>query len=268
MTDISFVCQSGDLEPKAVLLAASLRRWFPGDIRLVACHPDAFGPLRQGTLRALSDLDAQVVPVSNPLKPDYPIGHKLAALALAGGSETAIFLDSDMVALRAPDRFPTRLGAVAATRNHFGKSEWEFFYGLFGLEVPSDGPATLGWHETTSPYFNAGMIAAPSAIVDDLSKMWIDTALALDRDSSVDKARFLDQIALPIAAARMGLQIGALEPKWNFPAWLWRAAEHNPILLHYQRLDCLQVEAPSSVQVASGDRKSVRDALHEFGWLS
>jgi hypothetical protein len=54
---ICFVCQSGVLEPKAILLAASLRLYFPQNVELIAAHPTLAGPLRTETLKALAALD-------------------------------------------------------------------------------------------------------------------------------------------------------------------------------------------------------------------
>ena len=82
---ICFVCQSGVLEPKAILLAASLRLYFPQNVELIAAHPTLAGPLRTETLKALAALDVGKIPVRNPLRPDYPIGHKFAALCCSTG---------------------------------------------------------------------------------------------------------------------------------------------------------------------------------------
>jgi hypothetical protein len=93
---ICFVCQSGALEPKAILLAASLRLHFPQNVELIAAHPTLAGPLQTETLKALAALNVGKIPVRNPQRPDYPIGHKFAALMLLDGPDCGIFIDSDV----------------------------------------------------------------------------------------------------------------------------------------------------------------------------
>ena len=61
---ICFVCQSGVLEPKAILLAASLRLYFPENVELIAAHDDelpvsvelAGGPERVLTIARFDDV--------------------------------------------------------------------------------------------------------------------------------------------------------------------------------------------------------------------
>ena len=58
------------MEPKAILLAASLRLYFPENVELIAAHPALTGPLQTETLKALAALDVGKIPVRNPLRPE------------------------------------------------------------------------------------------------------------------------------------------------------------------------------------------------------
>jgi hypothetical protein len=122
---ICFVCQSGALEPKAILLAASLRLHFPQNVELIAAHPTLAGPLQTETLKALAALNVGKIPVRNPLRPDYPIGHKFAALMLLDGPDCGIFIDSDVLVMTVPQSLPDSLAAVPASFNHHAKPVWQ-----------------------------------------------------------------------------------------------------------------------------------------------
>jgi hypothetical protein len=109
---ISFVCQAGGLEPQAMLLAASLRLHFPSSLKLLAAYPDRHGPLAQSTLTALDCLRVEIAPITNPLDDAYLIGHKIAAMRLLDGRGLGMFLDSDILAMRKPDKLTGKLAAV------------------------------------------------------------------------------------------------------------------------------------------------------------
>ena len=102
---ITFICQRGELEAKAVLLAASLRRQLVAPVDLVACLPmpeTVWGRPSRATLRALEALGVATVPVGNPIGDAYPIGNKIACLSAplttsAPATDRIVFLDSDIL---------------------------------------------------------------------------------------------------------------------------------------------------------------------------
>jgi hypothetical protein len=270
VTRICFVCQAGPTEAKAVLLAASLRAYFPSDIELIAAHPPAAGGLKREVEQALSDLDVRVVPIRNSLSSDQPIGHESAALALVGGSGLGVFLESDMLAMSAPPAWPSGLGAMPASANHYERAVWEYAYAEFGLTVPPTVAPTLVTNDSTAPYYNCGTIAVPGETASWLAMTWVETAARLDEDPGVptkEKRTHLSQLALPIAAHRLGLEITPLESKWNFPGWAWTLeGQETPYLFHYQTWERLRAEAPcrEAVQKSATILPSVRRALASF----
>ncbi len=239
-------------------LAASLRRFFPEDIDLIAAHPALQGPLHEETLRALSKLGVTVVEIANRLKRDYLIGHKLSAMALLAGDGDGLLMDTDILAMSSPKQLPDGVAAVAAFRQHCSLPVWKQLYDAFGLSIPASVPATLETGEKIAPYFNSGLVSVPGSLAARLSQSWIETAHAIDEDSAVPKTckrPFLDQISLPIAAARLGIEMRPLEPEWNFPSWSWRMQDRSrPILFHYQRIKRLVREA----ETAEAAEQSIR----------
>lgn len=270
---ICFVCQSGTLEPQAILLAASLRLHFPKEIGLIAAHPTTAGRLRPETEEALAALDVITVPICNSLREDYFIGNKLAALSLLNGQGFGIFLDTDMLAMAPPKSLSDALSAVPASFNHHARPVWQHAYEKFGLALPVSAPPTLVSHDQTAPYYNSGMIAIPGPLAGSLARAWIDTAAQIDNDPVVpptSKQRFLDQLSLPIAATRLGIQIEAIDPRWNFPGWAWRIEDRGtPILFHYQTLERLKEEELSvrAAEQAADILPSVRRALAAFAYV-
>jgi hypothetical protein len=278
---ICFVCQRGPLEAKAVLLAASLRRLFPSDIEIIAAHPVVHGSLRDETLRTLKELDVTTAKIENRLDAAYLIGNKLSAMALLAGEGMGLLLDTDIVAMAAPKLVPVSLGAVPATHQTCDLKTWQHLYKTFSVEIPTDVPATLDLQPTSAPYFNSGVIAVPGAIAENLAHYWIETSLTIDRDPLVSrryKRPYLDQIAFPLAAARMGISIQALAPEWNFPSWVWRLSDRTtPILFHYQKLRRLTREDDTVALACETLRQSpdIARAFHSLAaphlslrWLS
>jgi hypothetical protein len=108
------------------------------------------------------------------------------------------------------------------------------------------------------------MITVPGRFAGWLAESWIETVVRLEADHAVPKLRFRDQLRLPIAAARLGIGIRAIDPRWNFPGWAWRLGDRPPpIIFHYQGLNRLKEEAASlsAARSAANFLPSVRDAL-------
>ena len=83
------------------------------------------------------------------------------------------------------------------------------------------------------PYFNAGMVATTEAAA--LAPLWAQTCRRIDAMADVNPRRpWLDQIALPLAAARLGLVTRSLGDSWNYPAHI-RPLLGEPALVHYHQ---------------------------------
>jgi len=78
-----FVCQAGEIEAKALLLAASLKNVLHCQYELIAAVPSPasiWGELSPDTRRQLDEFGVRIVPIENPIDPDYGIGNKLACI--------------------------------------------------------------------------------------------------------------------------------------------------------------------------------------------
>lgn len=228
---ISFVCEPGRLEAQALLLAASLRSTWP-DLELVAAVPQ---PLPAATTQAFAALGVTERGISNPLASDYPIGNKLAALGVGAGDGLRVFLDSDMLCL---DRWDWRvltthaLAAKPSDLATFGSDAlWRELYARFALALPTQRVWSTVSEQLMHPYFNAGMLATTRAA--ELAAEWARVCVAIDAMQDIHPRRpWLDQIGLPIAAARLGLAVRSLGEAWNYPAHV-KPLLDAPGIVHY-----------------------------------
>jgi len=246
---ITFVCQVGDLEAKALLLAASLRRALTDDVELVACipHPESrFGSIPADTLVALEALGVRTVPISNPLADDYPIGNKLACLDIPTAAEWRVFLDSDVLLTGPLDHTRLCAGDFAAKPADWptfrgSEATWGELYDRFALPRPDRRVVATVAGRLMWPYFNAGVIAVRAG--RGLGAIWTDTCRAIDADPAIPCRRpHLDQIALPIAVARAGLSFATLPEDLNYPAHLRPVPVPLPTLVHYHEWHVIERE--------------------------
>jgi hypothetical protein len=228
---VSFVCEPGRLEAQALLLAASLRSTWP-ELELVAAVPRA---LPAATTQALAALRVTELKITNPLASDYPIGNKLAALGIGAGDGLRVFLDSDMLCLGGWDwRVLTShpLAAKPSDLATFGSDAlWRELYARFALAPPTQRVLSTVSQQLMHPYFNAGMLATTRAA--ELAAEWAQICLAIDAMQDIHPRRpWLDQIGLPIAAARLGLAVRSLGEAWNYPAHI-KPLLDVPSIVHY-----------------------------------
>lgn len=228
---VSFVCEPGRLEAQALLLAASLRSTWP-ELELVAAVPRT---LPAATSQALAALGVVERSIANPLASDYPIGNKLAALAVGAGDGLRVFLDSDMLCLGGWDWQALTSHPLAAKPSDlatFGSDElWRELYARFALAMPTQRVLSTVSQQLMHPYFNAGMLATTRPA--ELAAEWAKVCVAIDAMQDINPRRpWLDQIGLPIAAARLGLPVRSLGEAWNYPAHI-KPLLDAPSIVHY-----------------------------------
>lgn len=240
-----FVCQHGDLEIKAMLLAASLHHFVSCPYEMVVAVPQPESLYRApdpSTLKMLQDLGGRVAPIHNQIDPTYPIANKISAMAVPTAGRRRIFLDTDFLCTRplgGDPRLDVPFGAVPAAMVTWGKnvSDWDRAYARFGLTTPPVRVKTVTSRQDTPPYYNAGFVLAAEDVADALSRTWLECAQVLDRDPTIPEKRpWLDQIALPIAVTRLGLPHQFLDETFNCPGSARLLAAGLPQFCHYHAL--------------------------------
>ena len=247
----SFMCQAGELELKALLLVASLRHHnLDINAELIAAIPDEnlWGEVSQSTKSLLTRLGVKLQSVVSPFGKEYPIGNKFSALGVVTDADVTVFLDSDILCLRAFDEqdFATDgLLAKPADLNTFSydAEQWQQAYKLYNLELPDERVLSSVSSELMLPYFNAGVIAVANGPI--FGQQWLQVANKIDADESITNKRpWLDQIALPITAKKMSFSFNCFTEQYNFPAHLRPLiAGELPTLCHYHWPAVVEQEA-------------------------
>lgn len=235
-----FVCQAGELEIKALLLASSLRRYLRIEHELIAAVPTPasdWGEVAAETLATLSRLDVRVESIVNPIGPDYGIGNKLACLELIGSERRAAFLDSDILLLREWRDDPSASVGFAAKpadfRTYSSRDEdWRDLYARVGTVLPTMRFPTTISGAFGPPYFNSGVIFVNSR--KNFGAAWTHCARRLLSDPAMQEHRhWLDQVSLAITVHELGLDYAALDERFNFPAHVKTLPDELPYLCHY-----------------------------------
>lgn len=237
-----FICQQGELEIKSMLLATSLKRYLRCEYELVVAIPQPashWGTISDNTLSFMQTLGIRSVPITNQIDENYPIGNKVACLKINSSAEKIVFLDSDILCLRefSPDTissFSAPFNAKPADLATFTgeMALWQKVYDLFNLPLPKRRVISTTSGKLILPYFNAGVIAVQNGL--NFGQVWEECCQKIDAEPSITNKRpWLDQIALPVAVARLNIDYQCLYEHFNYPAHHKPLLNSLPFLCHY-----------------------------------
>jgi hypothetical protein len=237
--NIVFVCQKGELELKALLLAWSLRKTHGLAVNLIAACPEYkdWSDLSPITLSVLKELSVDIKKFTPMFGSDYPIGNKISALGLLPENAVGCFLDSDMLSL-------SFWGLEGVLKNNDSVAKpadvgtwgnldsWQKVYGALGMKLPVRRVRLTVSNQLTLPYFNAGFVA--TKIPQTLSLEWSKNASLLNAGelNLQDKYPWLDQISLPLAMQKIG-SWSPVSEYFNYPAHLRSLGEQVVGMCHY-----------------------------------
>jgi hypothetical protein len=272
-----FVCQAGELEVKAALLAASLKRYLLCPCELVAAVPGPagiWGSPSGATVEFLAGLGVRFAGAVNSIDLSYPIANKIDCLRVKTAADKLVFLDSDMLLMREfgdEPRFGVAFNARPASTATFAREDaaWERIHRICDAPLPMARIRTTYSGEYTLPYFNAAFIAVPGA--SGFGDVWLECCKRIDADPAVPNKRpYLDQIALGVAAAKLGLAMDALDERYNHPINFKPMDELNlPFFCHYHDVPTLTRE-PAAVELVRSlvaEYPALRGILRQHpGW--
>lgn len=244
----TFICQQGELEIKALLLAASLKQFLRCDYELVAALPQPesrWGTPSPATLELLKHWGVRTVTITNQINEDYPIGNKLSCFGIETTADKLVFLDSDILCLRefhhqARFELPAFHAKPADVATYTENAhQWQTLYQLFARDVPTMRVAATVSGEVMPPYFNAGvLITQPTA---EFFETWLNCCRQIDASPKITSKRpYLDQIGLSVAVTQLGLKIDCLDESYNYPAHQkildprnlpWFCHYHHPLII-------------------------------------
>jgi hypothetical protein len=269
MTDLSFifVADGPRFEDPAILLAGSMRVHHGDAVAIYAyCPEEKLDTLSPEFRSAMDLLDVQVTPIPTgptPFETPYPHGNKILAAMQPRTGKYAVFFDTDMIlrAPVAPEISHGLVGAVPEGVPTWGREveDWAPVYAHFGLPLPTERVRMCrGRRRETLPYFNAGLVSFPELASDGrrFGEIWLDTAVGIDHcDAFENKRPWLDQIALPVAIARSGLDWEVLPEKLNYSLFRRKMPlAHETTVVHYH--------LPGLFRTEIGCMTSFRDVLH------
>ncbi len=246
-----FVMDGEGFEAPAILLAQSLRNALGDDPKLIAYVPeDKIETIQRVTRRMLTVLNVEICALNTEnvqWDPAYPHGNKILASCARRSTDLSVFLDTDIVCLS-----NMKFDSVTANTSVFAVPEgvptwgrkdetWHPVYEMFDLDIPEERVKLVkGRQRIVLPYFNAGFVGFREHGNENGQRfpdLWLETAKAIDANPKIEGKRpWLDQIALPVAAARMGGKIEVLENTYNFSPYRLKGDEDisDVKLMHYR----------------------------------
>lgn len=253
-TCIVFICQSGELELKALLLAASLRKHLKQkNVELIAAvpEPDIWGDISPNTRQLLAKLKVKEQVISSPFKQEYPIGNKIAAMGVNTKASCTLFLDSDILCIDTFDiaALQTKgMKAKPADLATFCESdtEWQSVYGMFELNAPNFKVLSTVSKLPMLPYFNAGVVCVKDGA--KFASRWLSIAKKVDDNEQITNKRpWLDQISLPVTTVSLDYPFELTSEAFNYPAHLKSLPKNNDVVLcHYHSPDVIFEEGKLS----------------------
>ena len=266
-----FNCSGGEPEIKAMLLAASIRRFARCDHEIVVGvpgPPDVFAPPSPAAIAMFESIGARIESITNDVDLSYPYANKLNCLAVPTDADKRIFLDYDILALREihdDPIFDVPMLVKVADRATFSKDEdmWRRVYVAVGTTLPDERVRTTVTDESVPPYFNAGFIAVDADI--DFASAWNECCRIIDADEAIDNKRpWLDQVGLAAAIRKLDLRYECLDEKYNFPGHYRPVPRgERPIFYHYHRPDRIAAQPPLKTLVRSlaAEHDAIRAAI-------
>ncbi len=243
-----FVCQQGELEANACLLAASLRFFLGPDVELVAAIPSPKRSCKnpsQEALTFLADLNIRTETISNTMGADIADSNKVLAIGIPTQATHTVYLDSSILVTGSFEISEFTKASLMAKPTSLGTSNasaggWENSYQKFGLSLPLRRVKTTVSEELQLPFFSLSVVAVKSGKL--FSKAWLEVSKALYEDSKIIN-RPIVQSALPIAAALNSFAFECLGEDYNYPAHLKPTSECLPNLCCYQSPDVIRRDA-------------------------
>jgi len=227
--------------------------------------PETDDDLDENTLKTLAHFEIELRSFKPKIWPKYgyPIGNKVDVATQDFETDTAVFLDTDILVLRPFETQELTQGSLSAAPI-MGSHSFQSRVGLKYNKVVEDilGQSEFALSEqlrlaaqkmppkvnAVIPMFNSGVVAfKPQSGFAELWKKrtieFLDHPMATDRQ----KSPFADQASLAIAAYEFKDQFHCLDHKWNSGP---RRPSERTIFRHYFRLsNLLKVEKERSLLI-------------------
>lgn len=236
-----FICQHGEIEIEAVLLALSLKRHVRCEYELHAAVPspaETWGTPSAAVLDLLRSLNVNIHTITNPIGPSFPNGNKLPCFKIETDADKLFYLDSDILLIRDFTDDPVFDAQLNAKPNDIRRSvdireEWPAIYDAVRVEAPAARQPTTTSKEFGFPQFNGGVICIDPTV--KLAETWEHYIRLVRSDERFTPERvWTDQIGLAVSIQKLGVEVGHLDERYNFPLHHKRLDSGiSPYLVHY-----------------------------------
>ena len=228
---VFFIVEPPDYQVMACYLAASLREQFGQTVTLVGyCPRPKLGLVHPEVIRVLGLLGCAVRPFATEgrFDPAYPHGNKILATMEPRDTEFSCFMDSDILCLR-PNAVENivaegKVSLTPAAWMGWGDQDmWGTIYDIVGLPLPQDRIRLMKQKKGAGkvPYFSSGLFSFPeqhrTADGKSFPQVWYEVAQTVDANPDIPQKRpYLDQMTLPLAIQKAGLQWNILPDTQHF----------------------------------------------------
>ncbi|MFC2112204.1 hypothetical protein ACFLTA_02965 [Bacteroidota bacterium] len=241
---VVFICQPGELEIKAALLAASLRQNWGYGLDLHCGIPEILGtetlPMNH-TIDFLESLDTKIHKFKNPIinneprsMPGSKFSNKLFCFPKDLKNDRVLFLDSDIICLKKPDLHNTIESEFASCQAFRSLNlNWKELYSLTEIPDPGIRVKSILDGKTGPPYFNSGVFTIATKHLGLFLSEW-QRLFQFSRELLKDEKHLhhSDQISLSLAVQKLELSYEILPKNYNFPSGNYLADE-NSYFAHY-----------------------------------
>ena len=164
-----------------------------------------------------TDVEKIDLPIPEMIKDDggkYRFSNKVRLISLLG-NEPAFLCDSDMLMIKPlPMKYFKTMEMAAAPDDRLSwNGDWEMVYNMFNVPLPKHRVLTTITKELSFPYYNSGFVYTSNPKL--FGEKWFEITSEIVKSNIPRKYPFADQIALPVAAAAVNLEIHRLDDCFN-----------------------------------------------------
>jgi hypothetical protein len=248
---IAFICQPGEIEIKALLLAYTLRKNLKIKVDPIALIPFHFkSQINSSSFFIFSKLNVEIRYFENlfiankeQLLPGDAMSNKFYGLESLPDKQNILFLDSDIICLKtfSQELFRARLAAKPA--GYSLNTRWDSIYQLAGISFPTRRIKCTVDEVESPPYFNTGVIFISKELKANLCEWWKEYFLFFSKKEMLEENLFnpfhRDQLAFALATEKLGINVILLDKSYNYYVRRRKLIHPDTFLVHYH--DCYTI---------------------------
>jgi hypothetical protein len=247
----AFICEPGELEIKALLLAYSIRKNLnTGYLPVVLIPLHCRSHINYITILLFEKLNIKIRYFENPFTKNLTksmsgdaMSNKFYGLSNLGNEQDILFLDSDIVCLNSFSQNLFFDTVAAKPADYSLAAQWEEIYKRTELNYPKEKVTCTLDEKESPPYFNTGVIFINSESKSSLIAFWEEYFLLFSGKEILENNFFnsfhRDQLAFALATEKLGIKVKLLDELHNYPARSRGKIPAETVFAHYH--DCYTI---------------------------